>query len=102
MVQIIENWSEIEGDVQEVRPDPELPGHLIATVQVADAKPVVKPDGGEFPNLLAESTGGTLEIHVPESAAAENGLAAGRRLSARVRRATPTRSFADPGHLATS
>jgi hypothetical protein len=39
---------------------------------------------------------------VPESTAAQHQLAAGRRLKARVRRATPTRSFVDPGHLATS
>jgi hypothetical protein len=102
MVQIIENWSEIEGDVREVRPDPELPGHLIATVDVNDAKPVPRPEGGEFPNLLADAAGGTVDVHVPESTAAQHQLAAGRRLKARVRRATPTRSFVDPGHLATS
>jgi hypothetical protein len=102
MVQIVENWSEIEGDVREVRPDPELPGHLVATVEVSEAKPVARAEGGEFPNLLAEAAGGTIDIHVPEAAAAEHQLAAGRRLSARVRRATPTRSFADPHHLATS
>jgi hypothetical protein len=102
MVQIVENWSDIEGEIQEVRPDPELPGHLVATVQVSDAKPVPKPDGGEYPNLLAEATGGTVDIHVTEEAAARQQLAAGRRVSARVRRATPTRSFADPERLTTS
>jgi hypothetical protein len=101
MVQIIENWSEIEGDVREVRPDPELPGHLVATVAVSGSKPVARPDGSEFPNLLAESAGDTIDIHVPEAAAAEHQLAAGRHVSARVRRATPTRSFVDPRHLET-
>jgi hypothetical protein len=102
MVQIVENWSEIQGDVEEVRPDPELPGHLVAKVRVEEALPVPSPDGGEYPNLLADAAGQTIDIHVTETAAAEHQLAAGRRLSARVRRATPTRSFADPQHLATS
>ena len=99
MVQIVENWSQIEGEVRSVRPDPELPGYLVASVQVVSADPVSKPEGADFPNLLAESAGKAVEIHFPERAAAENQVAAGRRVSARVRRATPTRSFADPRHL---
>jgi hypothetical protein len=102
MVQIVENWSEIEGEIRAVRPDPELPGHLVATVQVDDAKPVTDQAGGEYPNLFAQFAGEAVDIHVPEAAAAEHQVAAGRRLSARVRRATPDRSFVDPDHLATS
>jgi hypothetical protein len=99
MVQIVENWSEIKGDVRDLRPDPELPGHVVATVELEAANPVEKPEGGTFPNLLAESAGSTVELHVPEAVAAQNSLAPGRRVSARVRRATPTRSFVDPRHI---
>jgi hypothetical protein len=71
----------------------------VTTIDVKDARPVEKPDGGEFPNLLAASTGTTVEVHVPEQAAAAQQLAAGRTITARVRRATPKRSFMDPARM---
>jgi len=99
MVQVIENWSEIRGRVRELRPDPELPGQLLATVDVEDAQPVAKPDGGTFPNLLEDCAGSAVDVYVPEETATQHGLSPGATISARVRRATPTRSFVDPGSL---
>lgn len=66
---------------------------MLATVVVHGATPVGKPEGGEFPNLFAGMVGTSVDVCVPVALAADRQLAAGRRLTARAKRSTPTRAF---------
>lgn len=99
MVSVIENWAQLEGTVREVRPDPELPDQLVAVVDVDAVEPVEDDEGNPFPNLFADAAGGSVELHVPAAPAADHELAPGRRISARVKRTGPDRSFVHPHHL---
>jgi hypothetical protein len=99
MVSIVENWAQLEGTVREMRPDPELPDQLVAVVDVHAVEPVADERGVQYPNMFADAPGHAVEINVPAAVAAERELAAGRRISARVKRGSPTRSFVHPHHV---
>jgi hypothetical protein len=99
MVSVVENWARLEGTVREVRPDPELPDRLVAVVDVDAVEPVEDDEGKPFPNLFADAAGRSVELQVPAAPASGHDLAPGRRISARVKRTGPNRSFVHPRHL---
>jgi hypothetical protein len=96
MVQVVENWADIEGEVRGVR-NSELEGYKTVEMLVKDAKAVEA-----FPNLLKQRVGQVIAVNVPESRAesfrkaCESGQP---RVACRVRLAGPTRFFAHPERL---
>jgi hypothetical protein len=93
MVQVIENWADIEGEIQSVR-DSELKGYKTVEVLVKDAKAVEN-----FPNLLKQRRGEVIAVNVPEPTAEtlQEAYESGQsQVACRVRLAGPTRFFAHP------
>jgi hypothetical protein len=88
-MQIVENWTDIEGKVKEIEPSDVADDFVKVKLEVSQAKPV---EG--FADLHKEAEGQTLTVEVPKAAAEH--LKAGAEISARVRRATNKRSFAHP------
>jgi hypothetical protein len=87
--------------VRDVAPDPELPDHVVARVDVDAVDPVDKESGEPYPNLLGGTSGQRLDITIRAEAAERAGLAPDRRIVARVQRFSPSRCFADPARLST-
>jgi hypothetical protein len=93
MVQAIENWADVEGEIRSVR-DSELKAYKSVDVLVKDAKSVE-----DFPNLLKQRRGEVIAVNVPESRAEtlreayESGQS---QVTLRVRLVGPTRFFAHP------
>lgn len=93
-MQIVENWADIEGRVNQVVPAADAPGLIEVTVDLERADDV---EG--FRNLLADSRGSVITVLLPSGIAYEQGLRAGARLVARARRAGPDRTFVHPDHV---
>jgi hypothetical protein len=96
MVQVVENWSDIEGEVRSVR-DSELKGYKTVEMFVEDAKAVEA-----FPNLLKQRVGEVIAVNVPEPRVEsfQEAYQSGHpRVTCRVRLAGPTRFFAHPERL---
>jgi hypothetical protein len=95
VVQIVENWSRIEGTVADYeRPaDPAQPGVL--HVRVERVTDVTRDDGSTYRSMLGGSEGAHVRIQVPAAVASTLEAAPGDRITLDVRRGrTPTRLFA--------
>ena len=93
MVQVVENWADIEGEIRSVR-DGELRGYKSVEVLVNDAKAVEN-----FPNLLEQRKGEVITVNVPESRAEtlQEAYESGHsQIACRVRLAGPMHFFAHP------
>src|SRR4051812_30257797 len=99
MVQVVENWTQVEGVVQAVAPDSASPEHAAVDLAVDAVAPVRGDDGREFPNLLADAAGSTVTVVVARASAPAGALEPRRRLRLRVRRAGPQRIVAHPEHV---
>jgi hypothetical protein len=88
-MQIIENWTEVEGKVKEMEPSDVSEDFVRVKMTVNKAKPV---EG--FANLLEESEGQTLTVEVPKAAAED--LQKGANVSCRLRKATNKKIYAHP------
>ena len=96
MVQVVENWADIEGEVRSVR-DSELKGYRTVEMLLKDAKAVE-----DFPNLLKQRVGEVIAVNVPESRVEsfQKAYQSGQPgVRCRVRLAGPTRFFAHSGFL---
>jgi hypothetical protein len=91
-VQVIENWSEIEGKVAAVTPHPELAGYVTAAIDVERVSPV---EG--YANLFSSAAGSQVEINIPAAKGA--GLGSGATIRMRIRKAGPASAFADPDSI---
>jgi len=87
LVQVIENYAGIEGQLVEARDSAEVADHGVLVVQVDRVNPV---DG--YPNLLAQAQGQRLEVLVRKERL--GAYAVGQPLQLRVRRASPSAVFA--------
>ena len=94
MVAIIENWSRLEGRVTTVTPAPDASAFSVVRVAVSQVS-----DVADFPNLLADAAGSTLEVYVANELAERLHLAPGQRVRCRVRRGGPTRIYAHPDEV---
>ena len=99
MVQVIENWSGITGTVCSLKPDAELPDHVVAEVDVDSVVPVARETGEPYANLLGDTAGARLNLTLPAAVAASAGVEPGRRIAQRAQRSSPFRCFLDPQHL---
>ncbi|HEU4388180.1 MAG TPA: hypothetical protein VFV34_10305 [Blastocatellia bacterium] len=96
VVQIVENWSDIEGEVKASHPS-DVPGSVSIRILVTKVSSV---EG--FSNLLADAEGTTVEVNAPEDLASDRGVRAGVTIRCRVRRAGPKNIFLHPEQLVVS
>ncbi|HLC04318.1 MAG TPA: hypothetical protein VJK02_14885 [Anaerolineales bacterium] len=81
-VSIIENWSDIVGEVWRIHPDAEVPG--FTSVEI-DVRQVERVEG--FANLLEEAVGTRIEVGLPDNKLADLGITVGSVVACRVRKA---------------
>ncbi len=87
-VQIVENWSDVRGEVRSCGPSPAVKGFAAVELAVRAVDPVPG-----FANLLGEAVGTSLLVHVPQELADSLSIAPGSVVSCRVRRAGPDKAF---------
>jgi hypothetical protein len=88
-MQVIENWADVEGQVEAIEPEQALPGYRIVRMRIDSAANV-----GGFANLVAGHVGHSLKVHVPEAKIKELQLEAGKRMTCRMRQGGPLTYFA--------
>ena len=94
-VQAVENWALISGKLDAINDHSELSDYASAMVTVTEVTPV---EG--YPNLFSWAVGKQISINIPKTKVDQLALAPGDSLRARVRKAGPTSSFADPHEIA--
>jgi len=94
MVQMIENWSDVHGEIKSLSPSPSDPASCLATVKVNGSDRVAS-----FPNLLEKKVGDEITVQVPHAAVERAALAAGSRVRLRVRQGGLDRFFAHPDQV---
>jgi hypothetical protein len=94
--QIVENWSDIVGELKEYYPSKDNERFVTLKSHVKDVKPVKG-----FRNLLEEAVGKTIEVNIPRDVANTLDLAAGLKVSCRVRRAGVKKIFVHPEIIST-
>lgn len=95
-MQVIENATQLKARLLEHSKDPERPGWLRLTVEVADTAPVTG-----LPSLVHAAAGETLTVLMPPSElAALESLAAGTAIGMQVRLRAPGVHTVVPGSLA--
>ncbi len=95
-VQIVENWSDIEGVICGSHPSRDLRDHTVVEIRVDKVKPVE-----DYPNLLGESEGKTIEVLVRQETLSGIDVTEDRKVVCRVRRAGPKKIFAHPERFET-
>ena len=93
-VQMIENWSDVNGVVQSCNPSPDLAGFVAVDVAVKNVKPV---EG--FANLLGYTEGKSLVVLIPVELVRSLGIAPGVIIACRVRLANLNRAFVHRNHI---
>jgi hypothetical protein len=88
-MQIIENWTDVEGEVKHTEPSKISDDFVSVSFEVNHSKPV---EG--FANLVDAAKGQTLTVEVPKHAAEL--LQKGATIVSRIRRATNKNIFAHP------
>ena len=92
---IIENWSEIEAEVQGVAASEVISGFSELEMIVNRVREV-----DDFPNLLGESEGSSILVFFPSELIEKHGLAPGTQISCRVRKAPLSRHFVHREYIA--
>ena len=93
-MQIVENWSDVDGEVKKLSANPSDPSLTLATLAVEAASPVAS-----FPNLLAGRVGNEITVGIATAAVQQAGVAPGHRLHLRIRQAGPEKFFSHPDHI---
>jgi hypothetical protein len=93
-VQIVENWTEIVGELKGHHQSKVSEDFLTLEILVKEVKPVKG-----VRNLLEDAKGKTIEVNVKKDQAENLNLEEGAILHARVRRANLKNIFAHPEHL---
>ncbi len=88
-MQIVENWTDVEGEVEEVKPSDISEDFVSVRLGVSHAKPVKG-----FANLVDVPKGQSIAVQVPKQVAVQ--LKKGAKIVTRVRRATNKNIFAHP------
>ena len=88
MVQIVENWTDVEGVVTAVRAKSGLPGQGIVRIAVSQAS-----DVDTRPNFLKERVGETVDIHIGARAIEAYHLRPGNHIVVRTRVGGPQQLF---------
>jgi hypothetical protein len=82
MVNIVENWAEITGEITYSRKDSSRPDFQLVTIRILSSKTYQS-----FPNLIRPNKQNKITLHVKKEDLPENGLKKGKVISVRVRAA---------------
>ena len=93
-MQVVENWSDIEGELLSHRPNSVAQGFVELRIRVKKIK-----DVHGFRNLIDGSEGSTIEVNAPEDLVRDVDLTKGKTVRCRVRRAGPHNIFVHPEHF---
>jgi hypothetical protein len=94
MVQIVENWAVLEGQVEGWQPA-SAGTRAILTLRVSRVTPVERSAGSFYPNFLEGREGASVQVVLPETTGGP--MATGDRVRVRVRRGQqPDQFFAHP------
>ena len=93
-MQIIENWSDINGIVRLSQPSPNVSGFVEVELLVEKVNPM---EGSA--NLLGDMEGKSLVVHVPEDLFKSLDINPGDRVVCRVRRANLDQTFVHRNHI---
>jgi hypothetical protein len=96
-MQVVENWAELQGDVLEYIPDPNLPNHTISRIKVRTIRAI---EG--YPNLFQSSVGQVLEIKLPVPKQSRDLPPVSNAVVWRIRRGGPQSIFIHPDDLNTA
>ncbi|TMI88093.1 MAG: hypothetical protein E6H08_18395 [Bacteroidetes bacterium] len=88
MVQIIENWAEIQGVVEDIHQHPKLNGYYQLIVKLEKSEAVK-----DFPNLAKTDEGKKVTINIKSDSIDEMKLKKEKSFHGLVRKATPTEYF---------
>lgn len=92
-VPIIENWSDIAGEIKSVRLSSEMKGFVSAEIVLHDVRAVP-----EFANLLDGRVGESISVNVPQELGQRLGLKAGATFRGRIRQGGVKNYFVHPEH----
>jgi hypothetical protein len=95
VVQVVENWTDVEGEVRAVDPHPSLEGYRSVRLAVVGAQPVPG-----VRDLVSQYVGQELAVAVPAEVTDRIDAAPGSRVRWRVRLARPGAFFAHPDVVA--
>ena len=90
-MQIIENWTDIQGKIVSCAVSQQLPGYVVLELAVEKADEVAG-----VANLLSQAAGQTLVVLVPDELAPLNECRPDVEVVCRVRRAAKNRVFIHP------
>ena len=93
MMQVIENWANVTGVVEDAARDPMLPDHAHVRLHLTGAENI-----GSAPNLFRGRIGEDIDLLLRDEAHTV-ALAPGDRISIRARVATSARAFAAAADL---
>lgn len=93
-VQILENWTDIDGRVHAIISSADVPGHVVVNIQVNQTKAV---EG--FADLLAATAGTIIAVYIKQEVVQQAGVVIGARIRCRIRRAGPQKIFAHPSNI---
>jgi hypothetical protein len=80
-VNIVENWTDVEGEVLRLKSESEAPAFITVTLELRRVQPVAG-----FANLIDRREGDTLEVLFPSEIVHQLKLKGGDVLSCRVRK----------------
>lgn len=98
-VQIVENWTNIVGEVRSYTFEGEIPGFASVEIAVTQTQPVEKYPGIFFPNFLENATNQVIHVNVPQSVAAQLKITPGANIVCRVRCGGLTSIFVHPQYI---
>ena len=84
MSSMIETWTAVEGHVRSISPAADTPGFVNVVMDATHSQ-----DVPGFANVIGDVKGRTLELRVPESAAASAGIKEGDKVAMQVKRSGP-------------
>ena len=94
MVQVAENWADVEGTVAHVRADERQAGFTPVELRVKATSSVA-----DWPNMFVEEVGRTVLVDIPDGVVNEHDIGPGSAIALRVRRTSADRSTAEPSRV---
>lgn len=98
-VQIVENWTDIVGEIRSYSPQSTVAGFASLEIAVTAVKSVERFPGIFYPNLLENVVNQRIQVNVPLALIDKMEISPGMVISCRIRRASLTSVFVHPEHL---
>jgi hypothetical protein len=93
-VQVIENWSLIQGSVLGAKPHAALDGYVSANIHVLRVSSIAG-----YADLFSTAAGSDIDVNVPAEKWNQLRIGTGAVIEFRIRKAGPFSAFADPDSI---